>query len=100
VLTCQGRSFAARVAGSVLRAVGLPELITHTLEEYERKALQLVQEPGALQQLRERLARHRNTHPLFDTARFTRNLESAFLTMHQRALRGEAPMSFNVPPGA
>jgi protein O-GlcNAc transferase len=97
VLTCVGRSFAGRVAASALTAVGLPELITHSLEEYEHKALQLAQQPQLLQQLRERLARHRTTHPLFDTPRFTRHLESAFLTMHQRALQGEAPRSFNVP---
>ena len=76
--------------------MGLPELITHSLEEYEHKALQLAQQPQLLQQLRERLAHHRITHPLFDTPRFTRHLESAFLTMHQRALDGEAPRSFNV----
>jgi predicted O-linked N-acetylglucosamine transferase (SPINDLY family) len=97
VLTCVGRSFAGRVAASALTAVGLPELITHSLEEYEHKALQLAQQPQLLQQLRERLARHRTTHALFDTPRFTRHLESAFLSMHQRALDGEAPRSFNVP---
>src|SRR5215831_9854217 len=98
VLTCAGRSFASRVAASALTAVGLPELITHTLEEYEAKALGLLREPQKLQELREKLARERLGSPLFDTARFTRQLESAYLAMHERAARAERPASFNVIP--
>ena len=96
VLTCVGRSFAARVAASALRAVGLPELITGTLEEYEAKALELLREPQRLRGLREKLARQRLSAPLFDTARYTRHLERAFLTMHERAVRREAPVGFNL----
>jgi predicted O-linked N-acetylglucosamine transferase (SPINDLY family) len=84
------------MAGSLLRAVGLPELITYTLEEYEGKALELAQNPALLQGLRSRLEHNLGHAPLFDTARFCRHLEAAYLTMHQRASRGEQPVAFTV----
>jgi predicted O-linked N-acetylglucosamine transferase (SPINDLY family) len=90
VLTCMGRSFASRVAASALKAVGLPELITRTLEEYEAKALELARDPGKLRELRGRLAQQRVGSPLFDTAGYCRNLEAAYRDMHERALRGDA----------
>jgi len=96
VLTCAGRSFAARVAASALSAVGLPELITHTLEEYEAKALELLREPQRLRGLREKLVRQRPSAPLFDTAAYTRHLERAYLAMHERAVRRDAPVGFNL----
>jgi predicted O-linked N-acetylglucosamine transferase (SPINDLY family) len=87
VLTCAGRGFAARVAASALRAVGLEELVTDSLEAYERRALQLAREPSRLKELRAQLARNRSTHPLFDTRSYTRALEAAFRSMQQRAIR-------------
>jgi protein O-GlcNAc transferase len=96
VLTCAGRSFASRVAASALTAVGLPELITNDLREYENKALELGRDPQQLQALHARLAQNRLSSPLFDTVRFTQNLESAYDIMHERAKRGEAPHSFAV----
>jgi predicted O-linked N-acetylglucosamine transferase (SPINDLY family) len=101
VLSCAGGSFAGRVAASALRAVGLPELITTSLAEYERVALELAREPQRLAELRDRLARHRRSQPLFDTAAYTRALESAYRHMHARAARGEAPQGFavtDIPP--
>jgi predicted O-linked N-acetylglucosamine transferase (SPINDLY family) len=97
VLTCPGRSFATRVAGSLLHAVGLPELVTSTLEEYERLASRLAREPGLLQALRNRLAKNRLAAPLFDSERYCRHLEDAYERMHARWKRGEAPASFVVP---
>ena len=96
VLTCAGRTFAARVAASALTAVGVPELITHSLAEYERKALDLAQNPSTLQALRTRLVASRATAPLFDTPRFCRNLEAAYRGMHERAMSGESPRGFDV----
>ncbi len=98
VLTCAGRSFAARVAASALTAVGLPELITHSLAEYERKALELAHDPRQLQVLRARLAKNRTRSALFDTALFCRHLEAAYRGMHERAMRGETPAGFAVEP--
>jgi predicted O-linked N-acetylglucosamine transferase (SPINDLY family) len=96
LLTRIGNSFAGRVGASVLSAVGLPELITQTVEEYETLALTLARNPAMLKGLRDKLARNRLTQPLFDTARFTRNLESAYITMLERQRRGEPPESFAV----
>jgi protein O-GlcNAc transferase len=98
VLTCCGRSFAGRVAASLLHAVGLPELVTHGLEEYETLASRLASEPAALGQLRDRLARNRFEAPLFDAGRFRRHLERAYVRMWELQRRGEAPRSFAIEP--
>jgi predicted O-linked N-acetylglucosamine transferase (SPINDLY family) len=96
VLTCAGRSFAARVAASALHAVGLPELVSESLEQYERVALQLAHERERLSGLRARLAANRARSPLFDTRSYTRALESALRHMHERARQGLPPAGFNV----
>jgi protein O-GlcNAc transferase len=98
VLTCAGQTFASRVAGSLLNAVGLPELITHSLPDYEALALRLARDPERLAALRQRLARNRVAFPLFDTDRFTRHIEVAYATMWERAERGEPPQAFAVGP--
>jgi predicted O-linked N-acetylglucosamine transferase (SPINDLY family) len=98
VLTCAGRSFAGRVATSALRAAGLEELVTHSLEEYESMALELARSPPRLRALKEKLAAHRATMPLFDTERFTRHLESAYVRMWERAEQGLTPAAFSVDP--
>ena len=105
VLTREGTSFAGRVAASLLYAVGLPELVTHSTEEYEALALQLAKDPSLLEAYRNRLATNRLTHPLFDTDRFRRHIEAAYLQMWKIWQRGEQPRSFAVetertqPPG-
>jgi predicted O-linked N-acetylglucosamine transferase (SPINDLY family) len=86
VLTCAGTGFASRVAASALTAVGLPELITHSLSEYERMALDLAGQPERLREFRARLAQQRSSAPLFDTAGFCRHLETAYRWMAQQAL--------------
>jgi predicted O-linked N-acetylglucosamine transferase (SPINDLY family) len=98
VLTCAGATFAGRVSGSLLHAAGLPELVTHSLAEYEALALRLAREPGLLAELRGRLQRNRGTARLFDTDRFRRHLESAFRTMWEAGRRGEPARSFAVEP--
>ncbi len=100
VLTCTGRSMASRTAASAVMAAGLPELVTHTLDDYERKALQLAHDPAELQRLRARVASSWGDSPLFDTARYTRDLEAAYRTMLQRARRGEPPLGFSVMSAA
>jgi predicted O-linked N-acetylglucosamine transferase (SPINDLY family) len=81
VLTCPGDTFASRVGASLLHAVGMPELVASDVAEYERRAVELAQAPEALRQVSERLAEHLATAPLFDTARFVRNLERAYRAM-------------------
>jgi protein O-GlcNAc transferase len=96
VVTCAGSSFAGRVAGSLLNAVGLPELITATLEDYESLALKLARDRDMLSQIVAKLTRNRRSFPLFDTRRFCRHIESAYHTMWQRHQRGEPPAGFAV----
>jgi predicted O-linked N-acetylglucosamine transferase (SPINDLY family) len=96
VLTYLGRSFAGRVAASLMQAVGMPELIAHTLEDYEALAIELGKNPHKLKDLRAKLARNKSTWPLFDTARFRRNIEAGYATMWERYRRGEPPAGFVV----
>ncbi|MBK9117541.1 MAG: tetratricopeptide repeat protein [Betaproteobacteria bacterium] len=96
VLTCAGEAMAARMGGSLLRAVGLPELVTASLADYEATAALLAREPGRLAALKATLARNRDTCPLFDTQRHCRHLEAAYAAMHERQRRGAAPESFAV----
>ena len=98
LLTCLGPTFASRVAASLVRAVGLDELVTHSLEDYEVTALQLARDPAYLRALRDRLARNRTTYPLFDTGRFTRHIEAAYTTMWLRYQKGAAAQAFAVEP--
>jgi predicted O-linked N-acetylglucosamine transferase (SPINDLY family) len=97
LLTCQGRSFTARVAGSLLHAVGLPELVTASLEEYEATALRLAGSPELLAELRGRLLANRAIAPLFDSRRLARHLEAAYLEMWRLNQTGAAPRSFSIP---
>jgi protein O-GlcNAc transferase len=85
LLTLQGGAFAGRVAASALTAAGLPELIAASLDSYEALALKLAREPQTLAAIRTRLERARGQSALFDTARYTRNLEAAYLTMWKRS---------------
>ena len=96
VLTRVGSTFAGRVGASLLHALGLPELVATSRADYEEEALSLARDSAELAGLKAKLARQREIAPLFDTARFTRNLESAFTAMRDRTARGEAPGSFAV----
>jgi len=97
VLTCLGGAFPGRVAASLLHAVGLPELVTHSLQEYVALAIELAGNPARLGQFRSRLAHNRTRYPLFDTVRFCRNLEAAYTQMWERHRAGLPPASFSVP---
>ncbi|MCB2073888.1 MAG: tetratricopeptide repeat protein [Novosphingobium sp.] len=96
VVTKIGRQFAARVSASLINAVGLPELIVETEEDYEALILDLATDPGKLSAIRATLAENRLTRPLFDTTSYTRHLETAFETVHQRRIDGQAPATLTV----
>lgn len=97
VLTCLGRTFPGRVGASLLSAIGLPELVTRSLDEFVERAVALATHREELARLRARLADHRTTHPLFDTERFCRHMEAAYDMMWQRHVHGLPPESFAVP---
>ena len=96
VLTCQGRAFGGRVAASLLNAIGPPDLVTTSLQDYEALALRLATDRPLFAEVRARLDRNQPTFPLFDTPRFCRNIESAYAAMWDRHQRGERPESFAV----
>lgn len=98
IVTCAGKSFQSRVAGSLLHAIGLPDLITSSLQDYEALALSLATQPERLQEVRARLARNRLTSPLFDLDRYRRHIEAAYETMVELSRSGEAPRAFAVEP--
>ncbi len=83
LVTMEGQQFAARVASSILHAMDLPELVTRSPNKYEALILDLAQNPQKLSAIRAKIAEKRETAPLFDTERFTRNWE----TQLERALQ-------------
>ena len=98
VLTCLGESFPGRVGASLLKAIGLPELITRSLSEYEALAIALAQDRALLASIRAKLARNRDSQPLFDTRRSTRHIEAAFRTMWTKHQGGEPAAAFAIEP--
>ena len=96
VLTCIGDSFPGRVAASLLHSIGLDDMITNSLEEYEARALELARDPAQLAEVKARLLRQRETSPVFDSTRFVRHLENAYRQMLARLEAGEAPARFAV----
>jgi predicted O-linked N-acetylglucosamine transferase (SPINDLY family) len=96
VLTQTGATFAGRVAASLLRTIGLPELITTTPNDYERCAIELANNPEMAATIRRKLAANRATTPLFDTALFARRIEAAYAAMRQRHQEGLAPANISI----
>jgi predicted O-linked N-acetylglucosamine transferase (SPINDLY family) len=99
VVTLRGNTFASRVATSLLHAVGLPHLSAQTPEHYEDLAVGLTNTPGHLAELKAHLRRERSTAPLFDTARFCRHLEAAYIEVSARHGRSERPSTLWVGGG-
>lgn len=96
VVTKAGRQFAARVSASLLTAVGLPDLITHSEREYEALIIALANDPTKLNAIRARLAADRLKHPLYDTHRYTRHFETALNTVYDAYVAGNAPRDVGV----
>jgi protein O-GlcNAc transferase len=91
VLTLMGKSFASRVAASLLNAIDLPELITSTLDSYESKAIELAHNPQKLEAIKRKLSQNRGSARLFDTPKFTKNIELAYTKMYERYQADLAP---------
>jgi protein O-GlcNAc transferase len=98
VLTRIGTTFAGRVAASLLEAVGVPDLITHSREEYEELAIELALDRKKLKRVKDKLEKHRSTAPLFDTPLFVRHLEAAYVAMHERYRAGLPADHIEVQP--
>ncbi len=92
----RGIASCRAVAGSLLRTLGLPELIAHTFDEYKALALRLARNPAELSKLRTLLAANRLTSSLFDAKTFARNLEKAYATMWEIHAAGGKPRGFAI----
>jgi len=97
VVTKLGEGFAARVAGSLLAAIGLTELITENEEEYEALALTLATDPKRLGQVKSKLDGNRLTHPLFDSEMYTRHLEAGYHMAYDRYFNEQERSDIVVP---
>jgi predicted O-linked N-acetylglucosamine transferase (SPINDLY family) len=97
VVTCSGQPFLSRMAGSLLNAIGLSELITTTLEAYEQLAFDLATHPEELVVIKRKLAENRLTTPLFNTKLFTKYIEAAYIAMYERYQAGLSPDHIIVP---
>jgi predicted O-linked N-acetylglucosamine transferase (SPINDLY family) len=91
ILTLIGEAFAGRVAASLLNAVGLPELIATTPEQYEDLAVSLAENPDRMTEIRAKLLHNRANTRVFDIRRFAANLEAAYAAAFDRHLRGQPP---------
>ncbi|MEI7444916.1 MAG: tetratricopeptide repeat protein [Burkholderiales bacterium] len=98
VVTLLGTTFPGRVAASLLHAIGMPDLVARTPEQFEALAIALATEPRRLAEVRARLERQRASAPLYDTDRLARHLEIAYRTMAARQRAGHAPVAFDVRP--
>ena len=97
VVTKAGQGFAARVAGSLLNAVGLPELVTTTEQDYEELVLRLATNPTKLAAVKETLAANRLTQPLFNTELYTKHLENGYQQAYQCYFDKKLPQTITVP---
>ena len=91
LVTCTGDTFAGRVAASILKAVGMDELITDSRKEYEALALELAQKPKKLAAIKKKLEKNKAGSPLFDTTLYARHIEAAYIRMFDRWQAGDAP---------
>jgi predicted O-linked N-acetylglucosamine transferase (SPINDLY family) len=91
LLTITGETFASRVGASLLNALCLPELVTHSLEQYEDMAIKLLENSEMLSQLRDKVEQLRDTSSLFDAKQYLENLESAYLKIFELCLNGKIP---------
>jgi predicted O-linked N-acetylglucosamine transferase (SPINDLY family) len=85
------------MAGSLLRAIGMPELITESTTDYEALALKLARNPDLMRSTKIKLARNRSSYPLFNAQRFTRHIEAAYTAMYERYQADLAPDLIYVP---
>jgi predicted O-linked N-acetylglucosamine transferase (SPINDLY family) len=97
VVTKIGLGFAARVAGSLLNAVGLPELVTETERDYEALILELATNPMKLAKIKEKLATNRLTQPLFNTELYIKHLENGYQQAYESYFEGNLPQAIIVP---
>ncbi len=96
LITRMGGTFASRMAGSLVKSIGLGDLIVRDIEEYEALAVDLANNPAKLSAIRQRLSQNRLSHPLFNSQLYLRSYEQALSIMHERHYEGLPPVHFKV----
>lgn len=96
LVTVAGSTFPSRVAGSLLHAIRMPELVTDDLQGYYELALDLATRPASLRQVKTKLMGNRLSTPMFDVQAYTRHLESLYEAMWRRYQDGETPVAIAV----
>jgi predicted O-linked N-acetylglucosamine transferase (SPINDLY family) len=99
VITKTGEHFSSRVSSSLLRAIGLPELVKEDYEGYRQLAIELANDPSKLKELRSKLAANKKTEPLYNTEQFTKDIESLYSKMVERHKQGEKPVALHFDKG-
>ena len=87
VVTRIGNSFASRVSASLLNAIGLPELISHSEKEFENLALELANDKDKLEKIKIKLEKNKISKSLFNTEIYTKNIENSYRTIYDRYLK-------------
>ena len=95
VVTKLGEGFASRVAGSLLHAIGVSELVTENEQDYESLALHLARNPDVLLTIKKKIKANRLSHPLFDTERYTKDLETGYAKAYQNYYDGHLPKTIH-----
>ena len=88
-LTLVGDTFASRVGASMLKAIGLPELITYSENEYKNKAIEIATNPVLLKKIKKKLEKNKLSKPLFDAKLFTKNVESAYTKIYKNYIKNK-----------
>ena len=96
VLTMAGRSFASRVSASLLNSIGLEELITYNKKDYERLAIEIGNSPNYSKELKDKLIKNKYSSPLFDSAKFTNNLENIYIDLYDNYFDGKKMEDLNI----
>ena len=96
VLTMAGRSFASRVSASLLNSIGLEELITYNKKDYERLAIEIGNSPNYSKELKDKLIKNKHSTPLFDSAKFTNNLENIYIDLYDNYFEGKKMEDLNI----
>ena len=93
LITLKGKSFASRVASSLLSSVGLEQLITETEEDYEQLAIKIAKDKTFYNDIKNKLKKNVINMSLFDTKLFTKNLETAYEEVYKNLLENKKPKS-------
>ena len=96
VLTLKGKSFASRVATSLLTSMSLSELVTEKLNDYEEKALKISNNPEMLDQLKDKILRNKENSNVFKPQIFTNNIEKSYKKVYQNFIDGFSPQDFKL----